>query len=135
MFTVPFIKRLETSGINCHQMKFSKKTELAKKLLPDKPTDQIRLQLFEFPGRQKSKHVIYGIPMIMGGAGLLGAKNLFATLPGVDPALLPALEKQRSAFKMLGWGYIMMFVFTILFMIVYGIFIFAFVAKMKGLAQ
>ncbi len=33
--------------------------------------------------------VIYGIPMIMGGAGLLGAKNLFATLPGVAMGCCP----------------------------------------------
>ena len=79
--------------------------------------------------------LIYGIPMIMGGAGLIGAKNLFNTLPAVDPALLPALEKQRSAFKMLGWSSIMMFVFTIIFLIIYGVVIVAVLSKMPALSH
>jgi len=79
--------------------------------------------------------LIYGIPMIIGGAGLIGAKNLFATLSGVDPAMLPALEKQRSAFKALGWSYIMMFIFTVIFMIVYGVVIFAMLGRMQHLGH
>ena len=79
--------------------------------------------------------LIYGIPMIMGGAGLISAKNLFAALPEVDPALLPALEKQRSAFKALGWSYIMMFIFTVIFMIIYGVVIFAMVGRMQHIGH
>lgn len=79
--------------------------------------------------------IIYGIPMIIGGAGLIGAKNLFNTLTGVDPAMLPALEKQRSAFKALGWSYIMMFIFTLIFMIVYGVMIFAMIGRMQHMTH
>jgi hypothetical protein len=79
--------------------------------------------------------LIYGIPMIIGGVGLIGAKNLFNTLPSIDPAMLPALEKQRSAFKALGWSYIMMFIFTVIFMIVYGVVIFAMIGRMQNIAH
>ena len=58
--------------------------------------------------------LIYGIPMIIGGVGLLNAKNMLTALPAVDATMLPFLQKQRSAFKALGWAYILMIVFTML---------------------
>ena len=78
--------------------------------------------------------LIYGIPMIMGGVSLLGAKNLLMSVPVVDGAMLPFLEKQRSAFKALGWAYILMIVFTLLIIILEIIFFAALiphVAKMQ----
>jgi len=79
--------------------------------------------------------LIYGIPMIIGGVGLMGAKNLLVTLPSVDPTILPALDKLRSSFKAIGWSYILMFIVTVVFMIVYFVFIFAMVAKMGGMPR
>ena len=61
--------------------------------------------------------LIYGIPMIIGGVGLLNAKNLLTALPAVDATMLPFLQKQRSAFKALGWAYILMIVFTMLIIV------------------
>lgn len=67
--------------------------------------------------------LIYGIPMIMGGVALLGAKNLLLTMPSVDAYALPFLEKLRSAFKLTGWSYIIMMIATIIIMVVYiGVF-------------
>lgn len=63
--------------------------------------------------------LIYGVPMIMGGAALLGAKNLLVTMPSVDANALPFLEKLRSAFKLTGWSYILMMIATIIIMVVY----------------
>ena len=76
--------------------------------------------------------LIYGIPMIMGGVSLLGAKNLLVTMPRVDGNMLPFLEKQRSAFKALGWAYILMIVFTLLIIILEIIF---FAALIPNLAK
>ena len=61
--------------------------------------------------------LIYGIPMIIGGVGLLGAKNMLMALPTVDATMLPFLQKQHSAFKALGWSYILMIVFTLLIIV------------------
>ena len=71
--------------------------------------------------------------MIMGGVGLMSAKNLLLALPSIDPALVPALEKQRSAFKTIGWSYIIMFIVTIIIMVVYFAAIIAMISSMKGM--
>ena len=63
--------------------------------------------------------LIYGIPMIMGGTALLGAKNLLVTMPSVDANALPFLEKLRSSFKLTGWSYILMMIFTVIMLVVY----------------
>jgi hypothetical protein len=62
---------------------------------------------------------------------LLGAKNLLVTLPAIDPAMQPFLEKMRYFFKTAGWAYILMFISVIVFMIVYFGFIFAMIAKFQ----
>lgn len=73
--------------------------------------------------------LIYGIPMIMGGAALLGAKNLLSTLTAVDVTTVPFLDKLLKSFKLVGWGYILMFVTTIIVMIVYFAVIVAVISK------
>ncbi|MCX6996097.1 MAG: DUF5362 family protein [Kiritimatiellaeota bacterium] len=64
----------------------------------------------------------YGIPMIMSGAALLGAKNLIAAMPAVDPGMAAFLEQLRKAFKLTGWAYILMMIMAVLIMVAYGIF-------------
>ncbi|MCX7009311.1 MAG: DUF5362 family protein [Kiritimatiellaeota bacterium] len=75
-------------------------------------------------------YILYGVPLIISGAALLGAKGLLNALPSVDATMLPFLEKMRFAFKAAGWAYILMFISVIIFLIVYGVFIAAFISKM-----
>ncbi|TAN35681.1 MAG: DUF4339 domain-containing protein [Verrucomicrobia bacterium] len=74
--------------------------------------------------------LIYGVPMIMGGAALLGAKNLLSGIATVDAPMNPFLEKLLKSFKLVGWGYILMFIATILFMIIYFAFIVVLISKL-----
>jgi len=66
--------------------------------------------------------LLYGIPMIMGGAGLLTGKNLLAALPSVEAGLVPFFEQLRKAFKLIGWAYILMLVVSVLIIIAYAVF-------------
>ena len=73
--------------------------------------------------------LIYGIPMIMGGAALLTAKNLLFTLTAVDAGTSAFLEKLHRAFKLTGWAYILMIIVSVLFMVVYGVFMATIMSK------
>ena len=73
--------------------------------------------------------LIYGIPMIMGGVALLGAKNLLGALTTVDASTVPFLEKLFQSFKLVGWGYILMLVTTLIVLVIYFVFIVALIAK------
>ncbi len=76
-------------------------------------------------------YILYGVPLIMSGVAFLGAKNLLVTLPAIDPAMQPLLEKLRYAFKTAGWAYILMFISVIVFMVVYFGFIFAMISRIQ----
>jgi hypothetical protein len=76
-------------------------------------------------------YILYGVPLIMSGVALLGAKNLLVTLPAIDPAMQPFLEKMRYFFKTAGWAYILMFISVIVFMVVYFGFIFAMISRFQ----
>jgi hypothetical protein len=76
-------------------------------------------------------YILYGVPLIISGVTLLGAKNLLVTLPAVDPAMQPFLEKFRYSCKALGWAYILMFISVIVFMVVYFGFIFALISQIQ----
>ena len=66
--------------------------------------------------------LIYGIPLIMGGAALLGAKNLIATMNSVDAGTEAVLAQLQKAFKLTGWAYILMLAVSVLIMVAYAIF-------------
>jgi hypothetical protein len=53
---------------------------------------------------------IAGVPKIISSVNFLNAKNMLATMPVVDPAMLPFLEKLRVGFKALGWSIIGIFI-------------------------
>jgi hypothetical protein len=53
---------------------------------------------------------IAGVPKIIGALNLLNSKNELLALKTIDPAMLPFLEKQRIAFKSLGWSIIGLFI-------------------------
>ncbi len=65
--------------------------------------------------------LIYGIPLIMGGSALLGAKNIIAAMTSVDTGMSAFLEQLRKAFKLTGWAYILMIVMSVIIMVVYVI--------------
>jgi hypothetical protein len=63
--------------------------------------------------------VIYGIPLIMAGIALLGAKNLLVAVPEVPPEMQPFLEKLLRGIKLIGISYILMFVTLAIMLVVY----------------
>ena len=70
-------------------------------------------------------YIPLGIPMIISGVTLLGAKSLLTSLPSVDPTMLPFLLKLRTAFKAMGWIHIAGFIMMIIIFVIYGAVIFA----------
>ncbi|MCX7009310.1 MAG: DUF5362 family protein [Kiritimatiellaeota bacterium] len=60
---------------------------------------------------------IAGVPKIISSVNFLNAKNLLATMPAVDPAMLPFLEKLRVGFKALGWSIIGLFIMVVVVII------------------
>lgn len=60
---------------------------------------------------------IAGVPKIISSMNFLNAKNMLATMPTVDPAMLPFLEKLRVGFKALGWSIIGLFIMVIVVII------------------
>jgi len=56
---------------------------------------------------------IAGVPKIIAAVNLLNAKNMLATMPAIDPAMQPFLEKLRVGFKALGWSIIGLFIMVV----------------------
>ena len=66
--------------------------------------------------------MLYGIPMLLAGLALLGAKTALDRTPFVSPDLIPFFTKLRSFFCCWGWMYIIgLFVFVIFLLIYSGI--------------
>jgi len=61
---------------------------------------------------------IAGVPKIISSVNFMNAKNMLATMPTVDPAMLPFLEKLRVGFKALGWSIIGIFIMVPLIILV-----------------
>lgn len=60
---------------------------------------------------------IAGVPKIIAAVNLLNAKNMLATMPVIDPAMQPFMEKLRVGFKALGWSIIGLFIMVVLVII------------------
>jgi hypothetical protein len=63
--------------------------------------------------------VIIGIPTIIAGTALLGAKNAIANMTTVDSSLAVFFAKMKSFFKLTGIVYIIGFIAGIVFFILY----------------
>lgn len=61
---------------------------------------------------------IAGVPKIISSVNFMNAKNMLATMPTVDPAMLPFLEKLRVGFKALGWSIIGIFIMVPLIILI-----------------
>ncbi|MBN1268656.1 MAG: DUF4339 domain-containing protein [Kiritimatiellae bacterium] len=71
--------------------------------------------------------IVIGIPMVMAGTALLGAKSTLESMSAVDPAFAPFLDKFKSYVTAMGVVFIIGIVVTTIMLIFYiGIFATAF---------
>ena len=63
--------------------------------------------------------MLYGIPMLLAGIALLGARGALDRTPFISPDLVPFFNKLRTFFCCWGWMYILCLFLAILLLLVY----------------
>ena len=64
--------------------------------------------------------VLYGLPMLLAGIAVLGARAALDRSPFIPPDLVPFFLKLRTFFSCWGWMYIILIFLTILLLLVYA---------------
>lgn len=64
--------------------------------------------------------MLYGIPMLVGGFALLGARSALDRAPFVSPDMIPFFAKLRTFFCCWGWMYIIGLFLAILMLLAYA---------------
>ena len=64
--------------------------------------------------------VLYGLPMLLAGIAVLGARAALDRAPFVSPDLVPFFAKLKTFFCCWGWMFILVIFLTILFLLAYA---------------
>ena len=64
--------------------------------------------------------VLYGLPMLLAGIAVIGARAALDRAPFVSPDLVPFFAKLKTFFCCWGWMFILVIFLTILFLLVYA---------------
>lgn len=64
--------------------------------------------------------LLYGLPMLLAGVAVLGARSALDRIPAVSPDMVPFLTKLKTFFSCMGWMYIIGLFFTVLLLLAYA---------------
>jgi len=64
--------------------------------------------------------MLYGIPMLLAGIAVMGARAALDRSPFISPDMVPFFRKLKTAFACWGWMYLIGLFFSILFLLAYA---------------
>ena len=64
--------------------------------------------------------MLYGIPMLLAGVAVLGARSALDRSPFISPDMVPFFQKLKTAFACWGWMYLIGLFFSILLLLGYA---------------
>jgi len=64
--------------------------------------------------------MLYGIPMLLAGIAVLGARSALDRSPFISPDMVPFFRKLKTAFACWGWMYVISLFASVLFLLAYA---------------